>query len=81
MAETTPWWRTMTGVPPSWERMTTSWDQAPSSLWAFFGLSMVWVAALSIVAPRATVGGVGGFIGAAFANYLRARRRERAGAG
>ena len=67
----------MNGVPPSWERMTTSWDQVPSSLWLFFGLSMLAVAAVSIVGPGAALGGAGGFVGMAFGSYLRARRRER----
>ena len=49
----------MTGVPSSWERFNASWEQVPSSFWAFFGLSMVWVAALSLVAPRGAVGGLG----------------------
>jgi len=77
MGDEQPWWRTWSGVPPSWERQTAAWEQVPSSLWAFFGLSFLTFGALTLLSKRATPGGIGGFVGMAFGNFLRARRRER----
>lgn len=82
MSDEAPWWRTASGVPQSWERINGALEQVPSVMWAFFGLSMLLVAAASLIGPGSALGGAGGFVGMAFGNYyLRARRRERTGAG